>query len=170
MPRPIQANLDMSALENNLRVARRATSARIMSVIKADGYGHGLIRAAEALSATDGYALLNLADAVRLREAGYRQTILLLEGFFSAEELQVIAENRSTCVNNRNLRTFEVSLQTTLDLLPRITEDRIVVTESGILDSGDVKLMRDHRVHAFLVGEAFMRAADPGVELSRVFA
>jgi indole-3-glycerol phosphate synthase len=73
-------------------------------------------------------------------------------------------------VNNRNLRTFEVSLQTTLDLLPRITEDRIVVTESGILDSGDVKLMRDHRVHAFLVGEAFMRAADPGVELSRVFA
>jgi alanine racemase len=98
MPRPIQANLDMSALENNLRVARRATSARIMSVIKADGYGHGLIRAAEALSATDGYALLNLADAVRLREAGYRQTILLLEGFFSAEELQVIAENRSTCV------------------------------------------------------------------------
>ena len=73
-------------------------------------------------------------------------------------------------VNNRNLRTFEVSLQTTLDLLPRIPEDRIVVTESGILDSRDVKLMRGHHVHAFLVGEAFMRAADPGVELSRVFA
>ncbi|MCG6933615.1 MAG: indole-3-glycerol phosphate synthase TrpC [Gallionella sp.] len=73
-------------------------------------------------------------------------------------------------VNNRNLRTFEVSLQTTLGLLPRIPEDRIVVTESGILDSADVKLMRGHRVHAFLVGEAFMRAADPGVELSRVFA
>jgi len=73
-------------------------------------------------------------------------------------------------VNNRNLRTFDVSLQTTLDLLPRIPDDRIVVTESGILDSGDVKLMRNHRVHAFLVGEAFMRAEDPGVELSRVFA
>ncbi len=73
-------------------------------------------------------------------------------------------------VNNRNLRTFEVNLQTTLDLLPRIPEDRIVVTESGILDAGDVKLMRGHQVHAFLVGEAFMRAADPGVELSRVFA
>jgi len=73
-------------------------------------------------------------------------------------------------VNNRNLRTFEVSLQTTLDLLPRIPQDRIVVTESGILDSGDVKLMRGHQVDAFLVGEAFMRAADPGVELSRVFA
>jgi alanine racemase len=98
MPRPIQASLDLNALENNLRVARRTTSARIMSVIKAEGYGHGLMRAAEALSGTDGYALLDLADAVRLREAGYRQTILLLEGFFSAEELPVIAENRLACV------------------------------------------------------------------------
>ena len=73
-------------------------------------------------------------------------------------------------VNNRNLRSFEVSLQTTLDLLPRIPEDRIVVTESGILKPEDVKLMRGHQVHAFLVGEAFMRAEDPGVELARVFA
>ena len=98
MPRPIQANLDLSALENNLRMARRATSARIMSVIKADGYGHGLMRAAEALAATDGYALLDIRDAVRLREAGYRQAILLLEGCFSAEELPVIAEYGLTCV------------------------------------------------------------------------
>jgi len=77
-------------------------------------------------------------------------------------------------VNNRNLRTFEVSLQTTLDLLPRIvlpaSGERIVVTESGILSAEDVKLMRDHQVHAFLVGEAFMRAADPGVELAKLFA
>jgi indole-3-glycerol phosphate synthase len=77
-------------------------------------------------------------------------------------------------VNNRNLRTFEVSLQTTLDLLPRIASstsgDRIVVTESGILRAEDVKLMRSHRVYAFLVGEAFMRADDPGVELARVFS
>jgi indole-3-glycerol phosphate synthase len=72
-------------------------------------------------------------------------------------------------VNNRNLRTFEVSLQTTLDLLQRIPDDRIVVTESGILKPEDVKLMRGHQVHAFLVGEAFMRAEDPGVELARVF-
>ena len=98
MSRPIQANLDLSALENNLHVARRATSARIMSVIKADGYGHGLMRAAEALAATDGYALLDIQDAVRLREAGYRQTILLLEGVFSAEELPFIAEYDLTCV------------------------------------------------------------------------
>ena len=98
MPRPIQANVDLSALESNLRVARRTTSARIMSVVKADGYGHGLMRAAEALAATDGYALLDIHDAVRLREAGYRQTILLLEGCFSAEQLPIIAEYRLTCV------------------------------------------------------------------------
>ncbi len=73
-------------------------------------------------------------------------------------------------VNNRNLRSFEVSLQTTLALLPRIPADRIVVTESGILKADDVRLMRSHQVHAFLVGEAFMRAQDPGVELARLFA
>ena len=72
-------------------------------------------------------------------------------------------------VNNRNLRTFEVSLQTTLDLLPRIPPDRIVVTESGILKAEDVRLMRANRVNAFLVGEAFMRADDPGAELAKVF-
>ena len=72
-------------------------------------------------------------------------------------------------VNNRNLRTFEVNLQTTLDLLPRIPPDRIVVTESGILKAEDVELMRSNRVHAFLVGEAFMRADDPGAELAKVF-
>ena len=92
MARPIQAHIDLAAMESNLRVARRTTSARIMSVIKADGYGHGVMRAAEALAATDGYALLDIQDAVRLRDAGYRQTILLLEGFFSAEELSGIAE------------------------------------------------------------------------------
>jgi len=73
-------------------------------------------------------------------------------------------------INNRNLRTFEVSLQNTLDLLPRIPQDRIVVTESGIFTREDVALMRGHDVHAFLVGEAFMRAADCGAELAKVFA
>jgi indole-3-glycerol phosphate synthase len=73
-------------------------------------------------------------------------------------------------INNRNLRTFEVSLQNTLDLLPRIPADRIVVTESGILKQADVQLMRAHQVNAFLVGEAFMRADDCGTELAKVFA
>ena len=72
-------------------------------------------------------------------------------------------------INNRNLRTFETSLETTIGLLPRIPPNRLVVTESGIMGPGDVKRMRDANVHAFLVGEAFMRAPDPGVELARLF-
>lgn len=72
-------------------------------------------------------------------------------------------------INNRNLHTFEVSLATTLDLLPRIPKDRIVVTESGIATREDVARMRAHGVHAFLVGEAFMREPDPGAALARLF-
>lgn len=72
-------------------------------------------------------------------------------------------------INNRNLRTFEVSLDTTIGLLPRIGSERLVVTESGIMVPGDVQRMRDANVHAFLVGEAFMRAANPGDELRRLF-
>jgi indole-3-glycerol phosphate synthase len=72
-------------------------------------------------------------------------------------------------VNNRNLRTFETSLQNTLDLLPRIPPEKLVITESGILNTADVERMRAADVHAFLVGEAFMRAADPGAELQRLF-
>ncbi|WP_070886160.1 indole-3-glycerol phosphate synthase TrpC [Pseudomonas sp. D2-3] len=72
-------------------------------------------------------------------------------------------------VNNRNLHTFEVSLETTLDLLPRIPRDRLVVTESGILNRADVELMEISEVYAFLVGEAFMRAENPGSELERLF-
>jgi indole-3-glycerol phosphate synthase len=72
-------------------------------------------------------------------------------------------------INNRNLRTFETRLDTTLQLLKRVPPGRIVITESGILAPADVTLMRTHQVHAFLVGEAFMRAANPGVELARLF-
>jgi len=72
-------------------------------------------------------------------------------------------------INNRNLHTFEVSLDTTLDLLPQIPEGRLVITESGILHRADVELMEISDVHAFLVGEAFMRADEPGVELQRLF-
>ena len=72
-------------------------------------------------------------------------------------------------INNRNLHTFETSLQTTIDLLPRISSDKLVITESGIATQDDVKRMRDADVHAFLVGEAFMRAPEPGVELGRLF-
>ncbi|PYB84809.1 indole-3-glycerol phosphate synthase TrpC [Pseudomonas fulva] len=72
-------------------------------------------------------------------------------------------------VNNRNLHTFEVNLEATLDLLPRIPADRLAITESGILNQADVQLMKINRVYSFLVGEAFMRAENPGIELQRLF-
>jgi len=73
-------------------------------------------------------------------------------------------------INNRNLRTFETRLETTLDLLPAIPDNCLVVTESGIHSQQDVALMRDHGVQAFLVGEAFMRAPEPGQKLAELFA
>jgi indole-3-glycerol phosphate synthase len=72
-------------------------------------------------------------------------------------------------INNRDLRTFAVRLATTLELLPRIPKGRLVVTESGILERADVATMREHGVEAFLVGEAFMRAPDPGAALAKLF-
>ena len=98
MSRPITARIDLSALHNNLGVARRTTSARIMAVIKADAYGHGLLRCAEALAGADGFALLDLRDALRLREAGFRQSILLLEGAFTPDDLPRIAGHGLACV------------------------------------------------------------------------
>ncbi len=79
-------------------------------------------------------------------------------------------KTRLVGINNRNLRTFEVSLQTTLDMLPDVPKDRLLVTESGILAQADVQRMRDADVHAFLVGEAFMRAKEPGHALASLFA
>jgi len=73
-------------------------------------------------------------------------------------------------INNRNLRTFEVTPQITLGMINDVPSDRLLVTESGILAPQDVKALRDAGVHAFLVGEAFMRAPDPGLALAQLFA
>jgi indole-3-glycerol phosphate synthase len=88
-----------------------------------------------------------------------------------AEELDAALKLNTAMlgINNRNLRTFATSLSTTINLLPRIPPEKIIITESGILTPDDVKRMRDVNVHAFLVGEAFMRANDPGMELNRLF-
>jgi indole-3-glycerol phosphate synthase len=72
-------------------------------------------------------------------------------------------------INNRNLRTFETRLETTLELRHTVPEDRFLVTESGIHTAADVTLMRDNGIHGFLVGEAFMRAAEPGEKLAELF-
>ncbi|WGI24116.1 indole-3-glycerol phosphate synthase TrpC [Halomonas alkaliantarctica] len=88
-----------------------------------------------------------------------------------AEELEraLALDLKLVGINNRNLHTFETSLNTTLDLLPRIPEGVTVITESGIHTRDDVELMRDHNVNGFLVGEVFMRESDPGLALKRLF-
>lgn len=99
MPRPIRATFDLDALRANLALVRaRAPNSRVWAVIKANAYGHGLLRVAEALGQADGYALLDLEDAVRLREAGFRHPILLLEGCFELGDLYVAAEYSLTIV------------------------------------------------------------------------
>lgn len=99
MPRPIQAIIHLSALVNNLLVARQAApNSKILSVIKANAYGHGLLRVAKALESSDGFAVLALEEAVRLREAGFEQPILLLEGVFNEAELAAVTEHRLSLV------------------------------------------------------------------------
>lgn len=117
-------------------------------------------------------AALSLPDmqALEAQAMGYGMAVLV--EVHNGEELDAALQlkTRLIGINNRNLRTFDVTLDTTLGLLPRIPNDRIVVTESGILAPEDVALMRANKVNAFLVGEAFMRVAEPGEELARLFA
>ncbi|KZE35187.1 indole-3-glycerol phosphate synthase TrpC [Crenobacter luteus] len=116
-------------------------------------------------------AALPLAQMQDFEALARELGLAVLVEVHNAEELDAALQLQTPLVgvNNRNLRTFDVSLQTTLDLLPRIGDGRIVVTESGILKPEDVALMRDHAVHTFLVGEAFMRETDPGAALKRFF-
>lgn len=94
MARPVQATIDAAALRHNLAVARsHAGAARVLAVVKANAYGHGLLRAAQALRDADGFATLELEGAVQLRDAGFRQRIVLLEGFFHERELGTFAEH-----------------------------------------------------------------------------
>ncbi|MDE8554785.1 alanine racemase [Pantoea agglomerans] len=97
MSRPIVATINQQALRHNLTVVRQAAPAsRVWSVVKANAYGHGIDRVREALSATDGFALLNMEEAILLREQGWKKPILLLEGFFQPEDLQLIDRYRLT--------------------------------------------------------------------------
>ena len=95
---------------------------------------------------------------------------VLIEAHDETELLRALALSPTLVgINNRDLRTFDVSLDTTLDLLSKVPEDCLVVTESGILGTDDVALMRRNNVNAFLVGEAFMRAGDPGQKMRELF-
>ena len=117
-------------------------------------------------------AALDLATMRALESCAHALSMAVLVEVHNAEELDRALQLKTPLVgvNNRNLRTFEVSLDTTLGLLRQIPKDRLVITESGILNAADVQRMRDAHVNAFLVGEAFMRAPDPGAALSKLFA
>ncbi len=112
---------------------------------------------------------LSQMQALEAQALGYGMAVLV--EVHNGEELDAALRLNTPLlgINNRNLRTFDVTLDTTLGLLERIPADRIVVTESGIVKPEDVALMRQNKVETFLVGEAFMRAAEPGEELARLF-
>ena len=117
-------------------------------------------------------ACLDDAQMVEMENIARSLDMAVLVEVHDAEELDRALKLKTPLlgINNRNLRTFEVSLQTTLDLQKRVSADKLLVTESGILSADDVNTMRDAGVHAFLVGEAFMRADEPGEALAKLFA
>lgn len=117
-------------------------------------------------------AAIDLAKMRELEEVAHSLGMAVLVEVHNGEELDLALQLTTPLlgINNRNLRTFEVTLDTTLGLLARIPTDKIVVTESGIFTREDVALMRKNNVHTFLVGEAFMRQTDPGEELAKVFS
>ena len=117
-------------------------------------------------------AALELSKMRELEAVAHELGMAVLVEVHDGDELELALQLETPLVgiNNRNLRTFDVTLQTTLGLLSRLPDDRIIVTESGIFTADDVKLMRDNHVHTFLVGEAFMRQADPGAELNKIFS
>ncbi|MDP2194142.1 MAG: indole-3-glycerol phosphate synthase TrpC [Alphaproteobacteria bacterium] len=117
-------------------------------------------------------AALELKQMQLLEEVSHELGMAVLVEVHDEEELALALQLETPLVgiNNRNLRTFDVTLQTTLNLLEKLPEDRFVITESGIFTREDVALMQSHNVHGFLVGEAFMRQPDPGAEFRKVFA
>jgi indole-3-glycerol phosphate synthase len=116
-------------------------------------------------------ACLSRGEMLELERVAHSLGMAVLVEVHDGDELEKAAALKTPLlgINNRNLKTFETKLETTIDLLPRVPKGRIVVTESGILAPADVARMRGHGVETFLVGEAFMRAADPGEALRGLF-
>lgn len=117
-------------------------------------------------------ACLELNQMKELEACAHELGMDVLVEVHNAPELEQALELKTPLlgINNRNLKTFDVTLQTTLSLLSMVPGDKTLVTESGILSRADVQLMRENQINAFLVGEAFMRAADPGAALSELFS
>ncbi|MBJ3813762.1 catabolic alanine racemase DadX [Shimwellia pseudoproteus] len=124
MTRPAKVELDLGALRNNLQVVRKAApAARVWSVVKANAYGHGLAHVWSTMRATDGFAMLNIEEAILLREAGWKGPVLMLEGFFSADELPLFDQYRLTTSvhSNWQLKALaEARLKAPLDIYLKI--------------------------------------------------
>lgn len=193
----LRANFDPAAIARSYEQAGAACMSVLTDREFFQGSGEDLIkaRAACALPALRKDFLIDPYQAFEARALGADCVLLIVACLDDAQmhELEKIAQSLGMAVlvevhdageleralalktpligvNNRNLRTFETRLETTLDLLPRIPKDRLVITESGILSAADVRRMRENGVNTFLVGEAFMRADDPGKELKKLFA
>lgn len=146
-----------------------------LPVIRKDFITHGYqVTEARAIGADCILLIVAALSDAQLRDLHQQANTLgmdVLVEVHDADELEraLALDLKLVGINNRNLHTFDTSLNTTLDLLPRIPEDVTVITESGIHTRDDVELMRDHNVNGFLVGEAFMREDDPGLALKRLF-
>jgi indole-3-glycerol phosphate synthase len=146
-----------------------------LPVIRKDFITHGYqVTEARAIGADCILLIVAALDDTQLRDLHQQANALgmdVLVEVHDATELEraLALDLKLVGINNRNLHTFETSLNTTLDLLPRIPESVAVITESGIHTRDDVELMRDHEVNGFLVGEAFMREQDPGQALKSLF-
>ncbi|CAN7585444.1 indole-3-glycerol phosphate synthase TrpC [Massilia sp. LjRoot122] len=166
---------DVQFFQGSVDYLRQARAACTLPVIRKDFIvDHYQVYEARAMGADAILLIVSALDhglMAELEACAHELGMDVLVEVHDGEELTAALQLKTPLVgiNNRNLRTFEVSLDTTLGLLPRIPKERLVVTESGIMGPADVQRMRDADVHAFLVGEAFMRAPDPGVELQSLF-
>jgi indole-3-glycerol phosphate synthase len=158
--------------EDYLIAARDVCS---LPVIRKDFITHGYqVAEARAIGADCILLIVAALDDARLRDLHQQSNALGMDVLVEVHDADELAralalDLKLVGINNRNLHTFETSLNTTLDLLPGIPEGGTVITESGIHTRDDVELMRDHNVNGFLVGEAFMRESDPGLALKRLF-
>ena len=180
MTRPIQASLDLQALKQNLSIVRQAaTHARVWSVVKANAYGHGIERIWSAIGATDGFALLNLEEAITLRERGWKGPILMLEGFFHAQDLEIYDQHRlTTCVHsNWQLKALQnARLKAPLDIYLKVNSgmnrlgfqpDRVLTVWQqlrAMANVGEMTLM-SHFAEALWHPEAHFDWVRPGIIL-----
>ena len=171
MARPTLAFINLPALAHNLATVRRyAPRSRIMAVIKADAYGHGLLHVARALNTVDGFALLELEAAINLREAGFRQPILLLEGFFTTQELALFEQYQLSAVihHNEQVSMLMHSKHRQLDLYLKINTgmNRLGLTPKQFIHT--MNILKQHQCANNITLMTHFASADEVIEQESV--